>query len=213
MRIRNKLPMYIAVQLESCDGKRVWLPLPAHQARFAEAVEKIDGGFGYFSIKDYATKVPWLSINKAMKTPLSVMNYLASRLNKLDDNEILKLCAIADSDHFFDRVGEIIDYTFRTDCYRLLPGITDEEALGFYHINDPKTYLVDVVRKQCIDRREFGKKLAKAEKGVFTPHGYLTSSIGWDLPPSERRVPDSLNLKGYLGEDLFGNWQEYDPAT
>ena len=213
MRTKKKIPMYIAVQLEgSYNGKRVWLPLPANQSKFDEAIEKIDGDYGCFVIKEYTCRVPAMGRCMLEVTPLSVVNYLAARLNRLEDEEILKLCAICDGDHYFDRVGQFIDYTFQTSCYNLLTGITNEEELGMFHIGNPKHHISDVVLKQCIDRREFGERLAKAENGVFTPHGYLTSSIGWDLPPKERHVPASLNLKGYLGEDLYGNWDEYDKA-
>jgi hypothetical protein len=79
-------------------------------------------------------------------------------------------------------------------------------------MGDLKYQFADVMFRQIIDRREYGRRLAEAENGVFTAHGYLTSSIGWCLPPREWRVPGSLNLKGYLGEDLYGNWKEYDTA-
>ena len=211
MKNNRKIPMYIAVLLEN-NNKRVWLPLPANQARFNAAIEKIDGDNGCFQIKEYNCRVPAMGRDMLMQTPLSVVNYLAFRLNKLDDHEILKLCAICDSDHYFDRVGQFLDYTFQTYCYKLLPGITDEEALGQYHIGSPKQYIADVVLKQCIDRREYGRRLSKVESGVFTARGYLTSTIGWDLSPEMRRVPDSLNLKGYIGEDLYGDWHDYDLA-
>ena len=45
MKIKRKIPMYIAVQLERGD-KRVWLPLPATKAKFADALEKIGGADG-----------------------------------------------------------------------------------------------------------------------------------------------------------------------
>ena len=210
MKIKNRIPMYIAVQLEGYGGKRVWLQLPANKERFDEAVGKIDGDCGCFRISDYAVKVPKLSIGDAMRTPLSVMNYLASRLNRLTDDGILKLCAIADSDYYFDRVGQILDFTFQSHYYRLLPGITDEELLGQYHIGGPKNYIADAVLKRFIDRRDYGRRLAETEKGAFTPHGYITSTIGWGLTPKMRNVPDSLNLKGYLDEDLYGDWSECD---
>lgn len=209
MKIKNKVPMYIAVQLENGD-KRVWLPLPAKKEKFAATLEKIDGEYGNFKIKVYNCRIPAMGRGILMKTPLSVVNYFAARLNKLTDDEIVKLCAICDSDYYFDRVGQFIDYTFQTHCYTLLSGITDEEALGMYYIGDPKQYIAGVVLKQYIDRREHGRRVAEAESGVFTAHGYLTSSIGWDLPPKERCVPDSLNLKGLIGEELYDDWNDYD---
>lgn len=209
MKIRKKIPMYIAVQLEN-DDKRVWLPLPATKARFDEALEKIDAPYGNFIIREYNCRVPAMNRSMLMTVPLAVVNYLASRLNKLDDYDIQKLCAICDSEYYFDSVGQFIDYTFMTTCYTFLPNITDEEALGKYYIGDPKSRVAGVVLKQYIDRREYGRRLAEAENGTFTALGYLTSFIGWNLPPKERLIPDSLNLKGFIGEDLYGNWKEYE---
>lgn len=209
MKIKKKIPMYIAVQLENGD-RRVWLPLPATQERFVEALERIGGEYGNFKIREYNCRVPAMGRGMLMVSPLAVVNYLAARLNKLTDGDILKLCAICDSDYYFDRVGQFIDYTFQADSYDLLPGLTDEEALGLHYIGDPKHYVAGKVLKQYIDRREYGRRVAEAENGVFTPHGYLTSAIGWDLLPKERRVPASLNLKGFLGEDIYGDWDDYD---
>jgi hypothetical protein len=209
MKIKRKIPMYIAVQLESGD-KRIWLPLPATRTKFDAALEKIGArSNGDFHISDYAHRVPLMSVSKLMKTPLSVVNHLASRLNKLSDDEILKFCAVNDTDYYFETVGRIIDFTYQTNEYTLLPGINDEEALGVYYIGDRKHIIAEARIKQCIDRREFGKSLAEMENGVFTPHGYLSSKIGWDLPSTTGRpVPDSLWLKGYLGEEIYGNWEE-----
>jgi hypothetical protein len=200
--------MYIAVQLESGD-KRVWLPLPATKAKFADALKKIGGNNGDFRIRDYAHRVPLMRVRDLMKTPLSVVNHLASRLNKLSDDEILKFCAVNDTDYYFESVGRIIDFTYQTGEYTLLPGVNDEETLGVYYVGDRKHIIAEARLKQCIDRRDFGKKLAELDNGVFTVHGYLSSKIGWDLPPTiGRPVPESLRLKGCLGEELYGNWEE-----
>lgn len=205
----KKIPMYIAVQLENGDN-RTWLPLPATKERFRKALKGIEAEHGNFKIKEYNCRVPAMGRGMLMKMPLAVVNYLAARLNTLTDSDILKLCAICDSDYYFDHVGQFIDYSFQTDCYRLLPGVTDEEKLGTYHIGDPKHYTADAVIKQYIDRSEIGRRIAEAENGAFTACGYITSKIGWDLTPKERSIPKSLNLKGYLGEDIYGDWDACD---
>jgi hypothetical protein len=188
----------------------VWLPLPASTDKFHAALKSIGGENGGFKIREYNCRVPAMGRSMLMEAPLATANYLAARLNKLYDFEILLLCAVCDSEYYFDRVGQFIDFTFQTFSYHLQAGITDEEKLGAYHISHPKHYLAGVDQRQLITRREFGAKVAALEKGVFTPHGYLTSSIGWNLPPQERVIPPSLNLTGYLGEHIYGDWDEYD---
>ena len=209
MGIKTKVQMSISVLLEN-GGRSVWLSLPANKARFTATLEKIGGEYGDFIIKEYACRVPSLCMKMLMEKPLSLVNYLASRLNKLKSDDILKLCAICESDHYFYIIEQYIDFTFQTDSYTLLRGVTDEEALGAYHIGDPKRRIADKTVKQYIARREYGRRLAEAENGVFTSHGYLTSAIGWDLPPIiERHIPESLNLKGYINEDLYGTWNDF----
>ena len=208
MGIKTKVQMSISVLLEN-GGRSVWLALPANKARFAAALEKIGGGNGDFTIIDYAYRVPSLRMKMLMEKPLSLVNYLASRLNKLSDNDIVKLCAVCESDYYFCSVEQYIDFTFQADSYTLLRGVTDEESLGEYYIDSTKYCIADETVKQYIDRREYGRRLAEAENGVFTSHGYLTSAIGWDLPPIERHIPATLNLKGYINEDLYGTWNDY----
>ena len=202
--LTNKQPLYIAVLLKNGD-RQIWLPLPATKKRFAAALDSIRAENGSFSIVEYTGRVPGLGRKILSETPLAVVNHLAYRLSKLSGDEITILCAIFDTDYWLDTVGRLIDYTYATDSYSLLPGICDAEALGRYSIGSPGTVIVG--QNQSADHHEFGKSLAEREKGAFSPHGYVTSKIGWDLPEKERRVPEHLNLKGWLGEDIYGDWE------
>ena len=139
MEIKNlgNLSMYMAVQLENTEnGFGIWIPLPATKAHFNDALMKIGGQSGNFIIKEYARKVPGTSLSMFYETPLAVVNHLASRFRKLTDDELLKLCAICDSDYYFHNLGQIIDYTYTSGNYTLLAGICDEEALGIYYIGN-----------------------------------------------------------------------------
>ena len=209
MNCLNKIPMYIAVQLENSQSRdRVWLALPANKERFAEALTKIGSERGEFLIVEYAIKVPKLSRRMLMRTPLAAVNFLAARLNTLNDDEIIKLCAISDTDYYFDYIGQYIDFTYAHNNYTLLPGVTDSEALGEYYLNGNRHIIADSKLKKCVDRREYGKNIAALENGVFTPHGYITSKTGWSYKFKDRVVPEQLNLKGFLGEDIYGDWEE-----
>jgi hypothetical protein len=205
----NTEPMYIAVLLENTDEaikRQAWLTLPATTRRFAAVLQQIQAHDGNFRIAEYTHRVPGMSRKELKLASLAAVNYLAARLRKLTAEDITKLCAIWDSDHYFNTVGSLIDYTFDTDKYAIIPGIRDAEALGVRYLGKTDKVLAGVRHSHLIDRYEYGKKLAAMEKGVFTPHGYVTSSIGWDLPEAVRRIPKYLNLKGYLGEDLYGDW-------
>ena len=51
------------------------------------------------------------------------------------------------------------------------PDIRDAEDLGAAYLGSPNTAIMPPKRK--IDRAEYGRRLADAEGGIFTPSGYL----------------------------------------
>jgi hypothetical protein len=54
--------------------------------------------------------------------------------------------------------------------YRNYPHIRTPEDLGIARLGNPSAAIVPP--KRCIDRAEYGRRLAEAEGGVFTPQGY-----------------------------------------
>jgi hypothetical protein len=212
MKKLNELPVFVSAQLENTDtGRQAWLALPASKAQFADAIESIGAERGNFRIADYNGYGTGLTAAEAMRTPLSVMNYLAYRLRRLTPHEILILRAISVADYiYFTQAGQVIDFTFRASEYRLLHEITDAEKLRRYYLGDTRADVPAEKPRQTIDRHEYGKKLAELQDGAFTSLGYLTSRIGWERTNEIRPVPDSLNLRGLLNEDLYGDWERWD---
>ena len=54
---------------------------------------------------------------------------------------------------------------------RILRGIRTPEDLGIAYLGSPHTAIVPPKRR--IDRADYGRRLAAAEGGTFTPSGYL----------------------------------------
>lgn len=203
-----KIPMYIAVQLESGydkDSRRVWLPLPATKKQFAVARKAVDPHCRGIVINHYGVKVPGISRYMLAETPLAQVNHLAARLAALDDEQIIKLCAINESEMYFTTVEQLLDYTYTPEKYTLVPDILCEEDLGRRAIGelDPVSFPPEIVKGR-IDPLAFGRGIADMEKGEFTSFGYLTHESRWSYTPQKRRVPAALDLKGDYGEELFG---------
>ena len=189
----------------------MWLPLPANTEVFADALDRIGAERGNFAVADYSYRVPGIAYDELMRTPLANINHLASRLSGLTKGEVMLLGALRDTDYFPYNVAQLIEFTYQTDQYALLRGITDEQMLGEYYIGKPFQYVGSVVIKRLIDRRDVGRKIAESENGVFTPFGYITAKNGWkDEFTAPQPVPEPLNLKGYIGEDIYGNWEDGD---
>jgi hypothetical protein len=53
----------------------------------------------------------------------------------------------------------------------IYPNIRSPEDLGVAYLGNPNTAIVPP--KHRIDRAEYGRRLAEAEGGIFTPSGYL----------------------------------------
>ena len=202
MNIEPKIPMCIAVQLENGCGKysrRAWLPLPATKKQFKKAVKSLDPHCCGVAINHYAVKVPAISRWIFAETPLAEVNHLASRLATLDDEQIIKLCAVSESEMYFTTVKQYIEFTYETDMFTLTPGIFTEEELGRHELE--KLDMPESVKKS-IDPHTFGFNIAAACESEFTSFGYLMKNAGYSGNKIE--IPASLDLKGSFGEDLYG---------
>ena len=181
MKELNRCPIYIAVLLEN-GNKKTWLPLPATKQQFNKAIGKICGASPgitecrQLSVSDYAVNAPGLNAIRLIRTPLAVVNHLAARFKDLTEENIIKLCAIYDAEFSYFSAEWLIEYTYQLDSYTLLPHICE---------NDP-----DYI----------------AGKAKSTPRGYIIAKNGWDNKVKDYPVPASLNLKGFIGEDLYGDW-------
>ena len=102
------------------------------------------------------------------------------------------------SQYGVEQIAEMIS-SLTSEKIAVISAICDRFDVGYMSI-------VAENMTKIIDRGDYGEKLAVMEKGEFTSHGYLTSKNGWNLRPKMRPVPENLNLKGYLNEDLYVDW-------
>ena len=205
MNIEPKIPMCIVVQLENGCGKhsrRVWLPLPATKKQFASAVKALDTHCCGIAINHYAPRVPGIARYMLANTPLAQVNHLAARLAKLDNEQLIKLCAVIESEMYFTTVEQFIEYTYDSDMFTLIPGIFNEEDLGRHELGKMDTLPESV--KKSIDPHTFGLNIATATESEFTSFGYLMKNTGRSGKKANRCIPASLDLKGSYGEDLYG---------
>ena len=55
---------------------------------------------------------------------------------------------------------------------RVISGIKTPEELGVAILGDPRSAIVPIEPQNRVDRADYGRSLAKAEGGFFTPIGY-----------------------------------------
>lgn len=120
-----------------------WLTLPATADQLKKALENVDADKDNFFISEWES--PLFFLNKMpdgssnlCEHDIDKLNYLAVCLNTLDDMEIRKLNAIMSTSMYFERVGEIIDYTHNnSNCFILLDNLdavveTIDQSDGFH---------------------------------------------------------------------------------
>ena len=207
--------MCISVQLESGHGKdlrQIWLALPATKKQFETAAEKLNSDCCGVAISRYSYKVPGSYKALYNESSLAKINHLASRLKKLDNQQIIKMCAIGESNLHFKSIDEMLEFTYDTEMFILVPDIFNEEDLGRHELNKPAYNQFADSIKEYFEPHTFGRKIAETGKGEFTSFGYLVQSPAYSGDKTKHRIPPSLDLKGRFGEDLYAEL-DYIPET
>ena len=81
-------------------------------------------------ITDYDGDMPELYANFGEYESIDELNYLASLLSEMDENDLEKFEAVLDTGEHSGSVKELINLTQNLDCFEFYSGITSEEELG-----------------------------------------------------------------------------------
>lgn len=166
------------------DGKTgVWLDLPATAEQVQAAMGQIgvtqDNPWDYFISGFSSPEGRHLAIphDMALASGVNELNFLAARLEKLNDYEIGTLnAALQQKNTEMRTIWRMIDYADNLDYYVNLPDIHTVAALGDYYLN--RSGMVDMpdAWKPAIDTSALGKHIAGLEQGAFTEYGYIVRS-------------------------------------
>ena len=178
------------------------LELPAAPWELLDALDKLrleDGQRLYWQVEDmgrYDFLAPHLDgydlyqFNALAEQLSTFSNADAVAFEGLVEMEIDKLCRSNGGDLTLRRV---LDLAYSADCCHVVPGITDDAALGqFYVENDflPDLATVPDSVLEMLDYEKIGRSMREGEGGVFTPHGYvMQESELRQAPPDLGRPP------------------------
>ena len=107
---------------------------------------------------------------------VEMASLLAQRLSVLSRVQIDKLEAVMQSEMRFNTIEQLIDFTYNTDYFVLIPNIHNAEELARYYIYESGIIEMPDEWKSGIDLLSFGTNLEKCEKGSYTDKGYLLLS-------------------------------------
>ena len=196
-------------------GERLTLPADKEDVQALLARIGVDGVlYEEIIITEFQSEVSGLASRLNEYDDVDELNYLAALLDEMDGGDIEKLeAAIAYGEHT-GSVGDIINLTQNLDCYEFYPGVTTEEELGYYLIDEMELLEIPEHLVNYIDYEAYGRD-AHLNGGSLTNMGYVEAGNGFteyyggkDDIPDEYRIfaypdpPEKMPMKAQL--EMYG---------
>ena len=158
-----------------------WVKFPTTAEELKKVFERIGIGakddFGQtyeeWFITDYDCYVDGLYDLLGEYANLDELNYLASKLDDMSQDEYERFQAAMEIGDHTGSIQELINLTENLDCYDVYPDIHDHDDLGRYYIEELDAMQVPEHLRNYIDYEAYGRDIALEESGQFTDLGYL----------------------------------------
>lgn len=158
-----------------------WVKFPTTAEELKKVFERIGIGakddFGQtyeeWFITDYDCYVDGLYDLLGEYANLDELNYLASKLDDMSQDEYERFQAAMEIGDHTDSIQELINLTENLDCYDIYPDIHDHDDLGRYYIEELDAMQVPEHLRNYIDYEAYGRDIALEESGQFTDRGYV----------------------------------------
>lgn len=197
-----------------------WVKFPTTAEELKEVFKRIGIGqkddFGQpyeeWFITDYDCYVDGLYSKLGEYENLDELNYLASKLDEMDQSDYAKFQAAMEIGDYTSSLQEIINLTENLDCYDIYPDIHDYDDLGRYYIEELDVMQVPEHLQNYIDYEAFGRDVALEENGTFTDQGYVrdTGDSFHEYYDGERgSIPDEYRVMTFqddLPEEEKSEW-------
>ena len=158
-----------------------WVKFPTTAEELKKVFEHIGIGakddFGQtyeeWFITDYDCYVDGLYDLLGEYANLDELNYLASKLDDMSQDEYERFQAAMEIGDHTGSIQELINLTENLDCYDVYPDIHDHDDLGRYYIEELDAMQVPEHLRNYIDYEAYGRDIALEESGQFTGLGYV----------------------------------------
>lgn len=158
-----------------------WVKFPTTAEELKKVFERIGIGakddFGQpyeeWFITDYDCYVDGLYDLLGEYANLDELNYLASKLDDMSQDEYERFQAAMEIGDHTGSIQELINLTENLDCYNVYPDIHDHDDLGRYYIEELDAMQVPEHLRNYIDYEAYGRDIALEESGQFTDLGYV----------------------------------------
>lgn len=182
------------------EGEWLALPTTKEQLEACFARIEIDGvNYEEYFMTDYDTRIEGLSRYLPEYADINELNMLASKLEELDSDDIVKYEAVLEAGEYTQSLRDLINLTDNLDCFSLLIDIHNESDLGYYWIEESGCYDLSILSNLAnyVDYEKFGRDIALDEGGSFVSQGYLyDSGEPFNDNYSGQRIPDEYRVLG-----------------
>ena len=184
-----------------------WVKFPTTAEELQKVFERIgigskdDFGRPYeeWFITDYDCYVDGLYEMLGEYENLDELNYLASRLEELDDHDYEHFQAAMQVSDYTGSVKDLINLINNLDKYEIYPGVDDYSDLGRYYIDEVGVMEIPEHLANYIDYEAYGRDVAIDEMGQFTNYGYVrdTQESFTEYYDGDREsIPDEYRVFG-----------------
>ena len=179
------------------DGEFLKLPATTEDVQALLKRIHVDGiRYEEIFITDYETDVYGLHDCLGEYESIDELNYLVSLLDDMDTGEQTKFEAALSYGDYTGSLKDLINLAQNLDCYEYYPGISDEDDLGRFMIDETGAMEVPEYLENYIDYEAYGRDVSLEDGGAFTPNGYIVNNgdsfieyyNGRDDLPEEHRI-------------------------
>ena len=140
--------------------------------------EKDDFGYTYeeWFITDYDCYVDGLYDKLGEYSSIDELNYLASKLDDMMQDDYNRFCAAVYMGEHTDSIQSLINLTENLDCYDVYSDIGCDDDLGRYYLEEVDIGAVPEYLQNYIDYEAYGRDVRFSEGGEYTDFGYVRDS-------------------------------------
>jgi len=193
------------------EGERVgeWVKFPTTSEELQKVFERIgigskdDFGNPYeeWFISDYDCYVDGLYEKLGEYENLDELNYMASKLDELDDHDYNHFQAAMQISDYTGSIKDVINLIDNLDKYEIYPGVESNADLGHYYIEELGMMEVPDYLADYIDYEAYGRDVAINEMGQFTDYGYVrdTQESFTEYYDGDREnIPDEYRVMDFM---------------
>lgn len=164
--------------LDNAKTTGEWVSFPTTPDHMKDVFARLDIGPSDWNITNVECNVYGIREIIWQCKSLDELNFLAAKLDELDESEIGQYQAVIEIEEHCDCMQELINLADNLDCYSIEEEISDYDDLGRYELYERGSYDRDTLEmlEDYIDFEAFGRDVADREDGKLADACYVCPS-------------------------------------